>query len=147
MPGGRTLNQHPGLASYESPAPPLTRPSGTQVPCHHHGVQSHASHVIDSHRGLSNLRHETPVNFTHGARQPVNFQGIHTHHHTGQPQAFFQGHIVRSRPSRLGVIFMNNLCTSRPSHLRSKGTSLRVNRRRIFNPHRQGFRMHNRSQP
>jgi len=110
MPTGRALNQHPGAASYGTPALPLTRPSGVQAqaPFHHQGVQLHAGHVNGSHQGAavgySNLRHETPANFTHGAYQAVNHQALRTPH-TGQPHACIHGHIVRSRPSRLGVVF------------------------------------------
>lgn len=39
------------------------------------------------------------------------------------------------------LYFVNNPCKSRPSYLRSTGTSLHVNRQ-FSNPHRQGFRMH-----
>lgn len=108
---GHRLNQHHGPASYGTPAPPLqvTRPSNAQVPFHHPCVQLHAGHVHNSHRGAaggySSLGHGTPANFTHDARQPVNSPAARTTH-TGQPHAVIHGHFVRSRPSRLYVIFL-----------------------------------------
>ena len=109
---GHRLNHHHGPASYGMPAPPLqgTRPTGAQVPFHCPRVQSHPGHVNDSHRGAAGghsglpVGHGTPPNVTHGACQPVSYPAPRTPH-SGQPHAVIHGHFVRSRHSRLYVIF------------------------------------------
>jgi hypothetical protein len=97
---GSMSNQHPGLFSFARP--PTSRPSGTQVQCHHQMRGQSSADQAYTYQGTSrggHYRGQMLFNPHHGAH-PVNDMTIYPPHR-GEPHPFPPGHGVRWQPSVL----------------------------------------------